>query len=114
MATKRKKTPAAPVVPAAPAQIEQCQKCGCTELITQLRKVAVDIGWKLTQIHAIAPCKMCTKCGNTTVTINANIGDLANLVPDPDAVKQLQQQAAGKKKRSRKKAPAKKARKRGR
>ncbi len=62
-----------------------CQKCGCTELVTQLRKVVVDVGWKMTQLHAIAPARMCTKCGNLTVTINAVIGDLAGLVPEPDA-----------------------------
>lgn len=62
-----------------------CQKCGCTELVTQLRKVTVDIGWKMTQMHAIAPARMCTKCGNLTVTINAAVGDLAGLVPEPDA-----------------------------
>lgn len=62
-----------------------CQKCGCTELITQLRKVTVDIGWKMTQLHAIAPARMCTKCGNLTVVINASVGDLAGLVPEPAA-----------------------------
>ena len=63
-----------------------CQKCGCTELVTQLRKVLVDIGgWKMTQMYAIAPVRMCTKCGNLTVTMNAVIGDLAGLVPEPDA-----------------------------
>lgn len=71
----------------------KCRKCGNGEFITQLRKVAVDIGWKLTQIHAVAPCSFCTKCGNLSVNLNATIGDLANLVPDPDYVEaQLQAQ----------------------
>lgn len=104
----------------APANVVPCRKCGGTDFVTQLRKVQVDIGWKMTQIHAIAPANMCTKCGNLTVTLNATIGDLANLVPDPDAVERLKQaamagvegQRGAAKKGTRKKATKKKAAKR--
>ncbi len=92
MATKKAKPKKAQTSTTAAAQA--CVKCGCTDLITQLRKVVVDIGWKMTQIHAIAPAKMCTKCGDLKVGVNAVVGDLANLIPDPDAVKRLQKQAA--------------------
>lgn len=84
-ATKRKKPSAPEQPPAAPnpvGPIYTCRKCGNHESVTQLRKVVVDVGWALTQIHAIAPCVMCTKCGNNTVTVNAKIGDLAGLVPE--------------------------------
>lgn len=89
MAAKRKpskkKTAAAaePEPPQPPpAPLYTCRKCGNHESVTQLRKVVVDVGWAITQIHAIAPCVMCSKCGNNTVTVNARIGDLAGLVPD--------------------------------
>ena len=98
-----------------------CQKCGCTKLVTQLRKVLVDIGgWKMTQMYAIAPVRMCTKCGNLTVTMNAVIGDLAGLVPEPDAggtskVKKVKKVTKGKKAKGAKPAKGrKKAARKGR
>ncbi len=75
----------APAAPPPPPK-QSCRKCGCEDMITQLRKVVVDVGWKSTQIHAVAPCQMCTKCGNTVVIVNATVGELANLVPDPEFV----------------------------
>lgn len=81
MATKRQPTVQQPTA----TRNNPCQKCGSADVITQLRRVVVDVGWKLTQIRAIAPCQMCTRCGNNTVTVTAVVGDLANLVPDPDA-----------------------------
>ena len=71
-----------------------CLKCGGVEFVSQLRSVQVDVGWKQTQIHAVAPTNMCTKCGHLSVTLNAQIGDLANLVPDTAAVERLRQQQA--------------------
>ena len=76
--------------PAPPPEPQEflytCRKCGNHESVTQLRKVVVDIGWKLSQINSIAPCMMCTKCGHCTVSVNASIGDLAGLVPDMTAL----------------------------
>lgn len=118
MAAKKKRQIKATPPSQPPARPQQCQKCGCAELITQLRNVGVDIGWKATQIGAIAPCQMCTKCGNTTVTLNANIGDLADLIPDPDSarvkfaqakIQDAKEQAAAPANPSKKKAVKKKA-----
>lgn len=96
---------------------DACRKCGCTTLITQLRHVHLDVGWTSTQLDAIAPCKMCSKCGNLTVVINAVVGDLAALVPDPavkppQAKKAPSKTKAAKKKRTQKQREAD-ARKRG-
>ena len=72
--------------PQAAPPAPRCPQCGGDNFITQLRKVLVDVGWKLTQVYAVAPCQMCAKCGKLTVTINADIGEIAGLVPDPDMV----------------------------
>lgn len=70
---------------------QTCQKCGCDQLVTQLRHVKVDVGSPQTQMYAIAPAQMCSKCGNLTVTVNADIGGLAGLIPDPDVAKAAKQ-----------------------
>lgn len=95
MAARKKKVVQPEAPPAVPEQQGPvCGKCGCTEVLTQLRKVTVEVGWPLTVIHAVSPCRVCTKCGNSTVTVNATIGDFAGLVPDPEtvAVKQAEAQ----------------------
>lgn len=64
--------------------VTRCSKCKGTKWETSLRKVLVTVGWKESQIHTIAPVQMCTKCGNTNVTLACDVGDMAGLIPDPD------------------------------
>ena len=64
----------------------KCRKCKHREAAKQLRYVKVTVGWVQTQVYAVSPCYMCTKCGDLTVVTNAEIGDLAPLVPDDSAV----------------------------
>jgi predicted nucleic-acid-binding Zn-ribbon protein len=113
MAARKKKTP-----PKNSQQAKPCRKCGGTEFLSQMRNVSIDIGWNLTHLNAVAPCSMCTKCGNKTVTIDAKVGDLSGLIADPDIVAMRQQQAAAaaaanagapKKKGAKKKGAKKKA-----
>ena len=121
MAARKKKTPP------QKSQVNPCRKCGGTEFLSQMRNVSIDIGWNLTHLNAVAPCSMCTKCGNKTVTIDAKVGDLSGLIADPDIVAMRQRQAAAaaaadagapkkkatKKKGAKKKATKKKAGRRG-
>jgi len=63
----------------------KCVKCGHQEFARQLRYVKLTVGWQHTQMCAVSPCMMCTKCGDLTVPMNTHIGDLAPLVPDTTA-----------------------------
>ncbi len=92
MATK--KTKAAQPAQPQPAQAPVCRKCGGGQMITQLREVTVTVGWKATIIHAVAPCQVCTKCGDATVHVNADVGAFAGLIPDPETVAARQRQQA--------------------
>ncbi len=84
-------TPPTPEPAPAPEPEYTCRKCGHHEASRQLRVVLVDIGWKQSQWYGVAPALMCTKCGNKTVSVEADIRDLAGLVPEqhPDAMRQV-------------------------
>lgn len=75
-------------------QFPPCAKCGSSEGVTQLRKVLVTVGWRMTQINAVAPARMCLKCGHTVCHIETQVGELAGLVPEPQATVAPQTQQA--------------------
>jgi transcription elongation factor Elf1 len=59
----------------------KCAKCNHHEFARQIRKVNIVVGWNATQMTSISPCKMCTKCGDTSVDVQLTIGDLVDMVP---------------------------------
>ena len=58
-----------------------CRKCRHTECARQMRHVAVAVGSTAHIMRTVAPCRMCTKCGDLTVALNADIADLVDYVP---------------------------------
>lgn len=58
-----------------------CGHCKSTEFNTHLREVTATVGWKASEMKTIAPCTMCSRCGNLTVPVDVKIGKFMNLVP---------------------------------
>lgn len=65
----------------------KCGKCGHTECAEQLRRVKVTVGWDQLAMSGIAPCRMCTKCGDITVGYVFEFGEYVDLVPAEAAMK---------------------------
>lgn len=68
-----------------PGETFLCRKCRHTECLVAMRSVKVTIGWPKLQIVGVAPARMCTKCGDLTIPINAEVGDLAGVVLEETA-----------------------------
>ena len=81
--------------PVPPTQPQfTCRKCKHTERAVQLRNVTVTVGWKASALACVSPCVMCTKCGDTTVVVDAKVGDLVDLVPAGGSFEPTAQPAA--------------------
>jgi len=59
----------------------QCKKCGHSENAMHLREVSVSLGWTSSTVRTVAPCSMCSRCGDLSVHAEITIGKFMNLIP---------------------------------
>lgn len=64
---------------------QQCKQCGGLDFVMQLREVTVRVAWAHSAMSSVAPCSMCTKCGDHTVVTEVKIGKFVDLVPGAQA-----------------------------